>query len=65
MHVRRVFLAPLLALALAACAHPPTSFSAVTAPTLQGDAAHPPSAKGGWTRSSTLAWGRLIIPNKA
>jgi hypothetical protein len=46
MHVRRVFLAPLLALALAACAHQPTSFSAVTAPTLQGDAAHPPSAKG-------------------
>jgi len=46
MHVRRVFLAPLLALALAACARQPTTPSVATAPTLQGDAAHPGQTKG-------------------
>ena len=46
MHVRRVFLAPFLALALAACAHPPNTRSVATAPTLQGDAAHPGQTKG-------------------
>ncbi|MGA8086241.1 MAG: DUF3574 domain-containing protein [Terracidiphilus sp.] len=46
MHVRRIFLAPILALALAACAHTPITPSAVTAPTLQGDAAHPAQTKG-------------------
>jgi hypothetical protein len=46
MHVRRVFLAPLLALALASCAHRPVTPSAATAPTLQGDTAHPGQTKG-------------------
>lgn len=46
MHVRRVFLAPVLALALAACAHSPITPSVATAPTLQGDAAHPGQTKG-------------------
>ncbi len=46
MHVRRVFLAPVLALALAACAHYPITPSAATAPTLQGDTAHPGQTKG-------------------
>ncbi len=46
MHVRRVFLASFLALVLAACAHTPITPSAVTAPTLQGDAAHPGQTKG-------------------
>ena len=46
MHVRRVFLAPVLALGLAACAHQPITPSTVTAPTLQGDAAHPGQTKG-------------------
>jgi hypothetical protein len=46
MHVRRVFLAPVLALALAACAHRPIAHSVATAPTLQGDAAHPGQTKG-------------------
>lgn len=46
MHVRRVFFAPVLALALAACAHRPMPASTGTAPTLQGDAAHPGQTKG-------------------
>lgn len=46
MHVRRVFIAPVLALVLAACAHKSIPPSAVTAPTLQGDAAHPSRTKG-------------------
>jgi uncharacterized protein DUF3574 len=46
MHVHRVFLAPGLALALAACGHNPVTPSVATAPTLQGDAAHPGQTKG-------------------
>jgi hypothetical protein len=46
MHVRRVFLAPALALALAACAHNSITPSAATAPTLLGDPAHPGQTKG-------------------
>ncbi len=46
MHVRGVYLASFLALALAACAHTPITPSVVTAPTLQGDAAHPGQTKG-------------------
>ncbi len=46
MHVRRVFLAPFLALALASCAHKPIQTSTVTAPTVQGDTAHPGKTKG-------------------
>jgi hypothetical protein len=46
MHVRRVFLAPFLALALAACAHKPITPSVASAPTLQGDPAHPGQTKG-------------------
>ena len=46
MHVRRVFLASFLALALAACAHNPITPSAATAPTLRGDTAHPGQTKG-------------------
>ena len=46
MHVHRVFLAPVLALALAACEHNPVTPSVATAPTLQGDAAHPGQTKG-------------------
>ena len=48
MHVRPALLAPLLALALASCAHktiPPTA-SPATAPTLQGDPAHPGTTRG-------------------
>jgi hypothetical protein len=46
MHVRRVFLAPILALALSACAHRPITPSVAAAPTLQGDSAHPGQSKG-------------------
>ena len=48
MHVRFTLIAPLLALALAACAHKPVQAvaPATAAPTLQGDAAHPGLTKG-------------------
>ena len=46
MHVRFSLFAPLLALALAACAHKPVQAPAAAAPTLQGDAAHPGLTKG-------------------
>lgn len=48
MHVRPVLLAPLLALALAACAHNPVQPQATQtiAPILQGDPAHPALARG-------------------
>lgn len=46
MHVRSAYFAPLLALALAACAHKPVVPSVATAPTLQGDPAHPGLTKG-------------------
>ncbi len=46
MHVRRLFLAPVLALALAACAHKPVSSTVATAATLEGDAAHPGQTRG-------------------
>jgi hypothetical protein len=46
MHVRSAYFAPLLALALAACAHKPITPSVAAAPTLQGDPAHPGLAKG-------------------
>lgn len=46
MQVRFSLFAPLLALALAACAHRPVQAPAAAAPTLQGDAAHPGLTKG-------------------
>ena len=46
MHVRSAYFAPLLALALAACAHKPIAPSVAAAPTLQGDPAHPGVTKG-------------------
>lgn len=46
MQVRFTLVAPLLALALAACAHRPVQAPAAAAPTLQGDAAHPGLTKG-------------------
>jgi hypothetical protein len=46
MHVRTALVAPLLALALTACAHRPMAPSAASAPTLQGDPAHPGLTKG-------------------
>ncbi len=46
MHVRRMFLAPLLGLALTACVHRPISPSTGATPTLLGDAAHPGQTKG-------------------
>jgi hypothetical protein len=46
MHVRTVLFAPLLALALVACAHKPVASPIATAPTLQGDPAHPGLTKG-------------------
>jgi hypothetical protein len=46
MHVRTALFAPLLALALAACAHKPMAPSVAAAPTLQGDPAHPGLTKG-------------------
>ncbi len=46
MHVRTALFAPLLALALAACAHKPIAPSVAAAPTLQGDPAHPGLTKG-------------------
>jgi hypothetical protein len=46
MHVRTVLFAPLLAFALAACAHKPVATSAAAPPTLQGDPAHPGLTKG-------------------
>jgi Protein of unknown function (DUF3574) len=45
MH-RTVLFAPLLALALTACAHKPVAPPVAAAPTLQGDPAHPGLAKG-------------------
>ena len=45
MQVRPVLLAPLLALALAACAHKPVATQTAT-PILQGDPAHPALARG-------------------
>ncbi len=47
MHVRPVLLAPILALILGACAHKPVQpIASATAPTLQGDPAHPGATKG-------------------
>jgi hypothetical protein len=46
MHVRRMFLAPLLGLALTACVHKPIAPSIAATATLQGDAAHPGQTKG-------------------
>jgi hypothetical protein len=47
MRVRSALLAPMLALAIAGCAHKSVQPTAVsTAPTLQGDAAHPGQTKG-------------------
>jgi hypothetical protein len=46
MHVRCVLFVPLLALWLAACAHPPVTPPVASAPTLQGDPAHPGITKG-------------------
>jgi hypothetical protein len=46
MHVRTVLFAPLLALALTACAHKPIAPPVTAAPTLQGDPAHPGATKG-------------------
>jgi hypothetical protein len=46
MHVRTVLFAPLLALALAACAHKPIAPTVAAAPTLQGDPAHPGFTNG-------------------
>ena len=46
MHVRTVLLALLLAVALAGCAHKPVTNSVSSAPTLQGDPAHPGLTKG-------------------
>jgi len=45
MHVRPALFAPILALALVACAHKPIQ-PPVSAPTLQGDPAHPGLTKG-------------------
>ena len=45
MHVRPILLAPLLALALVACAHKPVATQTAT-PILQGDPAHPALARG-------------------
>jgi len=45
MHVRPALFASILALALAACAHKQVQ-PVLTAPTLQGDAAHPGSTRG-------------------
>ena len=46
MHVRTLLFAPLLAFALVACAHKPVTTPVGTAPTLQGDPAHPGLTKG-------------------
>lgn len=46
MYVRSVLGALLLALALSGCAHRPVAAGTNTAPTLQGDAAHPGATKG-------------------
>jgi len=46
MHVRTALFAPLLALALVACAHKPMAPSVAAVPTLQGDPAHPGLTKG-------------------
>jgi hypothetical protein len=46
MHVRTVLYAPLLAVALVGCAHKPVATSVSSAPTLQGDSAHPGLTKG-------------------
>ena len=46
MHVRTVLFAPLLAVALVACAHKPVTAPVASAPTLQGDPAHPGSHEG-------------------
>jgi hypothetical protein len=46
MHVRSAYIAPMLALALAACAHKPMVPAVAAAPTLQGDPAHPGLTKG-------------------
>jgi hypothetical protein len=46
MQVRLSFFAPVLALALVACAHKPIAPSVAGAPTLQGDPAHPGLTKG-------------------
>jgi len=46
MHVRSAYIAPMLALALAACAHKANVPAVAAAPTLQGDPAHPGLTKG-------------------
>jgi hypothetical protein len=46
MRLGLALLAPLLALALTACAHPPVSAVPAVAPTLTGDFAHPGQTQG-------------------
>ncbi|MGA8743868.1 MAG: DUF3574 domain-containing protein [Terracidiphilus sp.] len=46
MHIRPAFFASLLALALVSCAHKPIRPTVASAPTLQGDSAHPGETKG-------------------
>lgn len=46
MHVRPALLVPMLALAIVACARKPVQSAVATAPTLQGDSAHPGQTRG-------------------
>lgn len=46
MNLRRFFLAAAISVSLAGCAHKPVAANAGTAPTLEGDPAHPGHASG-------------------
>jgi hypothetical protein len=46
MHIRRLFLALVVSVAVAGCAHRPAATTVGAAPTLEGDAAHPGRTSG-------------------
>jgi hypothetical protein len=46
MHIRRFFLAGVISASLVGCAHMPVAAKPVTAPTLEGDSAHPGHTSG-------------------
>jgi len=64
MYVRPLLFAPLLALVLAACGHQPITQSVATAPTLQGDPAHPGHATGWVDTKLYFGLGRVDHPEQ-
>lgn len=64
MHLGPSWLVPLLGLSLLGCAHPIPPSHLQTAPTLQGDAAHPGKAKGWVETKLYFGLGPIDQPEK-